>query len=351
MCFKVRLDIERNFFCICPKAYAPIDKTVTLSSPNVCNSPATAARAGQTLPKMIQYPQSDQKGNKKPLNQSDTTQTSQNILTPHGIQLYLTTKADKFCIEVYDTVTSTNTMLKERAANEADCAGCTQSPDGTVIIARHQTAGRGRMGRNFYSPADTGIYMSILLRPNRRAEDALFLTTATAVGVAKAIENVTGKETAIKWVNDIFCDGKKVCGILTEGETDPETGKLKYAVVGIGVNLLPPREGFPEELNRIATSILRQDTDAEMQNKLAAEILNQLAVYLYAPEQQHFLAEYRERCFLIGRNVTILPGHEQAMVLGIDDKVGLCVQLQDGTQKTLRTGEVSVRMTEKDGSV
>lgn len=295
---------------------------------------------------MIQYPQSDQKGSTKPLNQSDTTQTSQNVLTPQSIQSYLTTQAAKFRIEVYDTVPSTNTILKERAASTPDSA---QSPDGTVIIARQQTAGRGRMGRKFFSPADTGLYMSILLRPDIPMEDSLFLTTATAVGVAKAIENVAGKETAIKWVNDIFCDGKKVGGILTEGEPDLETGKLKYAVVGIGVNLLPPKNGFPEDLHQIATAILKQNAIADVQSKLAAEILNQLAVYLYQPEYHGFLEEYRQRCFLIGREVTILPGDQQAIVLGVDDKAGLIVQLQDGTQKILRTGEVSVRMAEKDG--
>lgn len=273
-------------------------------------------------------------------------------LTIQGIQNYLTTQAAKFHIEVYDTVPSTNTLLKERAVSERDS---TETLDGTVIIARQQTAGRGRMGRSFYSPADTGLYMSILLRPDTPAEDALFLTTATAVAVAKAIENVTGKETAIKWVNDIFCDGKKVCGILTEGEPDLETGKLKYAVVGIGVNLLPPREGFPEDLKQIASAILNANANQvvieDAQNKLAAEILNQLAVYLYEPQRHGFLEEYRRRCFLLGRKVTILPGNQPAFVLDVDDKAGLIVQLPDGTQKTLRTGEVSVRMTEKDESV
>lgn len=244
----------------------------------------------------------------------------------------------KFHIQVYDMVPSTNTLLKEQAALGA--------PHGTVIIARHQTAGRGRLGRSFFSPADTGLYMSILLRPQMQMEDALFLTTATAVAVAKAIEKVTGELTAIKWVNDIFCNGKKVCGILTEAVPDFTTGKLEYAVIGIGVNLMPPKEGFPEALKNIATSILTEDAKGDSINKLATELLTQLADYLEQPQADAFLEEYRKRCFLIGREVTILPDNEKALVLGIDDKVGLVVRRKDGTQTTLRTGEVSVTLQE-----
>ncbi len=244
----------------------------------------------------------------------------------------------KFHIQTYDTVTSTNTLLKEQAA-----AGV---PHGTVMIAKHQTAGRGRLGRSFYSPADTGLYMSILLRPQMKIEDALFLTTATAVAVANAIEAVTGEQTAIKWVNDIFCHGKKVCGILTEAVPNLDTGRLEYAVIGIGVNLQPPAQGFPEELQSIATSVLSEQTGCDMQEALATEILTQLAHYLEQTQNDIFLEEYRQRCFLIGKEVTILPDNEKALVLGIDDKVGLVVRQKDGTERILRTGEVSVTLQE-----
>lgn len=275
-------------------------------------------------------------------------QRNQTVLSNQSVQNYLTPAAEKFHIEVYDTITSTNTVLKERAM-----AG---EPENTVIIARQQTAGRGRLGRKFYSPADTGLYMSLLLRPDMPMEDALFLTTAAAVAVTNAIEAVSGKETAIKWVNDIFGEGKKVCGILTEAAPNLENGKLEYAILGIGVNLLPPKEGFPKELQQVATSILKQDAVNDVQSRLAAEILNQLALSFTHSQQQEILNVYRQKCFLIGKEVQILPHTEaeqgeKALVLGIDDKVGLVVQLQDGTQKTLRTGEVSVRMTEKDGCI
>lgn len=242
----------------------------------------------------------------------------------------------RFQIQEYDTVTSTNTLLKEQAEAGA--------PDGTVIIAKHQTAGRGRLGRSFYSPADTGLYMSVLLRPNLKIEEALLLTTATAVAVSDAIETVTGEQTAIKWVNDIFCHGKKVCGILTEAVPDLETGKLQYAVIGIGVNLLPPKEGFPDELQSVATSVC--DCETHQIATLAEEILNQLSVYLEHLSEKTFLEDYQKKCFLIGKEVIVLPGNKKAMVLGIDENVGLMVEFSDGTQTTLRTGEVSI-MVEK----
>lgn len=242
----------------------------------------------------------------------------------------------KFHIQVYDSVTSTNTLLKEQAE--------TGAPHGTVIIAKHQTAGRGRLGRSFYSPKDTGLYMSILLRPNLKMEEALLLTTATAVAVSNAIETITGEQTSIKWVNDIFCHGKKVCGILTEAVPDLETGRIQYAVIGIGVNLLPPKEGFPAELQSIATSVC--DGKSPEVTTLAEEILNQLSIYLECLPEKTFFHTYRQKCFLIGKEVTILPGNQKAIVLGIDDAVGLMVQLADGTQKILRTGEVSVALQE-----
>lgn len=247
----------------------------------------------------------------------------------------------QFHMQIYDTVTSTNTLLKEQAAAGA--------PHGTVIIAKHQTAGRGRLGRSFYSPKDTGLYMSVLLRPLIKMEEALFLTTATAVAVSDAIEKVTGERTAIKWVNDIFCHGKKVCGILTEAVPNLETEKLEYAVIGIGVNLLPPPQGFPEELQSIAASVLPKQTNDNIQEGLATEILKQMDCHLEHLQEKSFLTEYRKRCFLIGKEVTVLPENETALVLGIDDKAGLVVRQKDGTQRTLRTGEVSVRMAEKDG--
>ena len=148
------------------------------------------------------------------------------ILSSYSIKQHL--KNPHLDISVFSSVTSTNTILKEMAEQGAK--------EGTVIIAEEQTAGRGRTGKQFYSPKGTGIYISILLRPDIPAEESLFLTTSAAVATARAIEDVSDKRALIKWVNDIYLEDKKTCGILTEGAFNVETGKLDYAIVGIGIN-------------------------------------------------------------------------------------------------------------------
>ena len=151
-------------------------------------------------------------------------------ISKSDIEAHLNDK-NSFSITVLKEVDSTNTYLKN-AAEKGE-------KDGSVIIAETQTAGRGRIGRNFYSDKG-GLYMSILIRPDMPTERSLFITTGTAVAVSKAIEKTSGKSVGIKWVNDIFIGGKKVCGILTEGTSNFETGQLQYAVVGIGINVTEP---------------------------------------------------------------------------------------------------------------
>ena len=133
-------------------------------------------------------------------------------------------------VQFREEVTSTNTLLRQQAEEGA--------PEGTVLVAARQTAGRGRRDRSFFSPADTGLYLSILLRPKLAPQEALYLTTCAAAAVALALEEFDLRPQ-IKWVNDLFLEGKKVCGILTEGAIDPETMGLRYAILGIGVNLFP----------------------------------------------------------------------------------------------------------------
>ena len=141
-----------------------------------------------------------------------------------------------FDIKTYKTLESTNSLLKLDAEAEA--------PTGTIVISEEQTKGRGRMGRSFYSPGNTGIYMSILLRPKISAYESLSITTCAAVAVAEAIEMNSNKKAEIKWVNDIFVNNKKVCGILTEASLDLENGGLRYAILGIGINVFAPRKAF-----------------------------------------------------------------------------------------------------------
>lgn len=147
------------------------------------------------------------------------------ILSLPGISKYLSTEAGELCIEVHKKVDSTNTMMRQRAVSG--------SAEGCVIIAGEQTNGRGRFGRSFYSPSDTGIYMSLLLRPTLTTDNSVLITTSAAVAVCEAIEKILSKTPQIKWVNDIYIDGKKVCGILTEASLGLESGMLEYVVLGI----------------------------------------------------------------------------------------------------------------------
>lgn len=129
-------------------------------------------------------------------------------------------------------------------------------PKAPVVVAEEQTAGKGRPGKTFFSPAATGLYLSIVLRPTLAADRGQFITCAAAVACAQAIEQVTGAESLIKWVNDIYCDGRKVAGILTEGVVDMESGHFEHAVLGIGVNVKPPADGFPHDIADVAGAVL-----------------------------------------------------------------------------------------------
>lgn len=257
------------------------------------------------------------------------------IISADSIKKYLTVPINN--IEVYKTVTSTNDLAKQYALD--------LKPEGTVIVAREQTAGRGRKGRSFYSPSSTGVYISVLLRPELTAEKTLYITTAAAVAVAKAIEKISGKEAKIKWVNDIFVDGKKVCGILTEGAIDFETGKMQYAVLGIGVNIKKPENDFPSEIQNIAGSVF-DTTDKEVSSIIVAEILNNFMNYYKNLANKPFYEEYKKRMFLIGKQLTVYSGKGSypAFAIDLDKELSLIVKDENGNIKKLNTGEVSIKI-------
>lgn len=242
-------------------------------------------------------------------------------------------------IEIRDSVTSTNTVLKELAES-----GKRQE---TVLIARQQTAGKGRLGRSFLSPKGTGLYMSLLLYPAFSAEESLSITTAAAVAVAGAAEAVTGREAGIKWVNDVYLDGYKICGILTEASVDFESGGLQYAVLGIGVNIREPAGGFPESVRDIAGALYRQDPPPGTECALAAEILNRFFTFYKELSAKPFLEEYKRRSLLTGMRITFSKGREQyaGVALGVDDDARLIVRLDDGTTAVFSAGEVVLDKT------
>lgn len=270
------------------------------------------------------------------------------VLTAAEVSSHLLPEEKKqLQLTVTDSVTSTNTIVKAMAEEGA--------PEGTVLIAQLQTQGKGRLGRAFYSPIGTGIYMSLLLRPRVLAQAALQITTAAAVAVCKGIECATGKKAGIKWVNDIFLNGKKVCGILSEAAMDFETGGLQYVVVGIGVNVKPPASGFPEEIAQIAGALYKTEPNPGIRARLCAAILQEfMAIYRQlgqeADENRHrtaLMAEYRRRSILTGLHITYQQGMqcERGTVTGIDDQARLLVQLESGEQRAYSAGEVQLDKT------
>ena len=232
-----------------------------------------------------------------------------------------------------NSVDSTNQEIHRLAEKNA--------PEGTVVIAEQQTAGRGRFGRCFYSPSQTGLYMSVLLHPD--CTQMNYITAIAAVAVAEAIEALTGETALIKWVNDVYCRGKKVCGILTEGVWDADT--LRYAVLGIGVNISPPNSGFPKDIVMKAGAVWENTND--IRRPLAQEILQRFASYYESASSRDFVNEYRRRSFLVGRTVTILAPdgtpQQTVTVLSIDDDCGLVVEGEHGVQ-TLSSGEISLEI-------
>ena len=264
--------------------------------------------------------------------------TENDILSSWSIRQHL--KHNELNLTVYDSVTSTNTVLKELAEQGAE--------HGTVIISQEQTSGKGRMGKKFYSPSKTGIYLSILVKPDIPAQEALFLTTSAAVATAKAIEDISDKKADIKWVNDIYISDKKVCGILTEAAFNIETGKLNYAITGIGINVCSPEGGFPEEIDCIATSVFEQNSDSvNKRSLLIAHLLDYFMDYYNSFDKKSYVDEYIKRSMLIGRNILILKDKETipALAIEIDRNCRLKVQYEDGTNQWLSSGEVSIKIS------
>ena len=257
------------------------------------------------------------------------------IFTAQDVEKYLDTDFP-VQVDVQREVTSTNTILKSLAEQGM--------PEGFVLIAQAQTAGRGRLGRSFHSPIGTGLYFSVLLRPDCSAERSLFITTAAAVAVCKAIEKLTDKKPLIKWVNDLYFNEKKICGILTEASVNYETKGLNWAVLGIGINLAEPEGGFPEDIRTIAGSLFCEKCPADMAARLAAEVLNQFFRLYKDMETGAFIDEYRSRSFLTGREIVFSRGNEtfSGIVTGISEEAHLLVRLSSGEEQAFSAGEVQI---------
>lgn len=258
-----------------------------------------------------------------------------NRLSVEGMRLYL--KHSDIYLKLYKEAGSTNQLAKQAAV-------CGEAGHGSFVIAQHQTAGRGRRGRNFYSPEGAGLYLSVVLEPKGETlKDSLLLTTAAATAVFKAVKKVCGISLDIKWVNDLYLCGKKVCGILTEAITDFESGNIEFAIVGIGLNLYTDEDGYPEELDGIAGA-LYPDSDSALnidRNYLVAEIVNFL---LEETENLKLSKEYVDQNIVPGKEIRIIDGKNSrfAHALEICPDGRLRVQEENGSISHLTFGEVSV---------
>ena len=242
-------------------------------------------------------------------------------------------------LHFFEVTDSTNACAK-KSAEEAARSG-NKAP--RLFVAREQSAGRGRMGRSFYSPDGTGLYLSLAIRAEETLADAVFLTTASAVAVFRAIRTVTGIETEIKWVNDLYYRDRKVSGILAESFV---TDQGRFIVLGVGVNL--STKEFPEELRDRAGSLFF-DADGT-KNRLAAEVIRELLAVLSPRSDRDALMElYRDHSMVLGKAITYVPNIEsqdrqEGVAVGIDDRGALLVEMRDGSLTRLTSGEITLRL-------
>lgn len=268
-------------------------------------------------------------------NKGYTLAESTDFLSAEEIRKQL---SEGYIPRVYQEISSTNDVLKRLAVEE-------KAAEGTVLVSDYQTGGKGRLGRSFFSPKGTGLYMSLLLRPSGSVIDNLILTAQSAVAVYRAVQRVSGIELGIKWVNDLYLGERKVCGILSEGQANFETGSLDFVVVGIGINVYEPEEGFPQDIRTKAGSLLGKKSEGKSidRNRLAAEIIKEF--YRLARERE-LSPEYMERNIVPGHRVQIMdkekPREARAMRILPDGR--LEIEEADGTRTALVYGEVSVQL-------
>lgn len=256
-------------------------------------------------------------------------------ISSDGINKYLKQKKK---IIYLDEVDSTNNALKAMAQKGEE--------EGTLIVTEYQTCGKGRLGKKFFSPKGCGLYFSLLLRPNLAPADSVYITVAAAVAVRRAVKNLLNIDAEIKWVNDIYHNGKKFCGILTEGATDPVLHKLLYGILGIGINLKTPPENYPEEFAYKTTSLseIIGKIPNDFKNKLIAEVITQFDVMYKNLEKKDYMIEYKNASCILGKKIEILTGEfaGEALAVDIDTNANLTVKLKNGKFASLGSGDVSI---------
>jgi len=252
------------------------------------------------------------------------------------IKPYLDSPESVKNIMVYDVIGSTNREAKRQAAEGA--------AHGTVILADSQSDGVGRHNRPFFSPPGVGIYMSFILSRSVMGYDSpTIITSYAAVRVCEAIEKVYNVKPSIKWVNDIYLNGKKICGILAEGVSDPENPGVAAVILGIGVNVSTKPADFPEGLRGRAGSLYPNGDPPVSRNVLAAEIINSV-LSPDMPDETEIFKRYRARLFMLGAGVTVIQGSERfkATTLDIDNHGRLLVRLETGEVRALIWGDIEL---------
>jgi BirA family biotin operon repressor/biotin-[acetyl-CoA-carboxylase] ligase len=266
-------------------------------------------------------------------------------LCNNKIEPLLTDEVTKFVatnkVTIFKQIDSTNTEAKKRLSSTKNV----KDLEGTVLVAEKQTAGRGRLGRSFYSPAHNGIYMSIIFKPENITIDTAVMTAAAAVAVCRALKKYN-IQPSIKWVNDIFVNEKKVCGILTEGNVNLETGIIDAVILGIGLNVISTNN-FSKELQKIAGAVFeKQEANQPDRNELVATILNEVCgIFLHPETISTVMNEYRDNSMVKGKMVTVIGAKKnyEARVIDITPSAHLIIETADGTQKELLSGEVSIK--------
>lgn len=294
-------------------------------------------------------------------NKGYVLKSSSDVLNAFFIEKNLSRLAESVCgskIEVFKTIDSTNTEAKRRlnSSNNAE------SLHGTLLFAEHQTAGRGRFSRNFYSPEGAGLYFSLIFCPylpaknKKEAPDPSLYTAISAVVICRCLQELAFAPK-IKWVNDIYLNGKKICGILSEGIIDMETSSVQAVIIGIGLNV--KESNFPPELKNKAGALFSEtfslsgkecipfkETSSFSRNALASSIISSLIEALYGLQsKEKLMEEYKGLSLLTGKNVRVLPftgAPYEALVLGISDLGHLIIENEEGKKGELISGEVSL---------
>ncbi|MDR1541461.1 MAG: biotin--[acetyl-CoA-carboxylase] ligase [Clostridiales bacterium] len=264
-------------------------------------------------------------------NFESSNDLSEVSLSRDSLLIYLKDKAlaeKAFC---FKTLASTNTTAKEMADNG--------SPSGTTVVADAQTAGRGRFSRTFYSPGGSGLYISFILDSDA---DLSFIVAASVAAVCVVLEKVCEISPRIKWVNDVFVDGRKVAGILAEAKLG-KSGKPQWVVLGIGINITSAN--FPPELEGVAGALFPSGAPSSLRSRLAAALMDEFLSSSGWMDRKTALYEYRKRALFIGERILIKKPHSEecAIAVSLDDDLRLVVRKDDGTEEALLWGEVSVR--------